>query len=79
MSLTANDLVNEYPIIKEEGIDRRCSGKIILKRPMKWLFLHNFFQPRVTSDYAHVENLLAVCQRLTMVRISDNGPGRKEG
>ena len=45
---------------------------------VEWLsLLHNFIQLSLNSGSAQFQTLLAACQRFTMVRISDNGPGWK--
>ena len=45
---------------------------------VKWLsLLHNFIHQSLNAGSAQAQNLLAVCQRFTMKRISDNDPGWK--
>ena len=42
------------------------------------LVLHSFIQLSLSSGFAQVQILLAVCPRFAMVRISDNGSGWKQ-
>ena len=71
-------LVVQGFVIELEGSWFKLSSHSILWcHSVVVIILHNFIQPSLNSGSALVQILLTACQRLAMVRISDNGPSRK--
>ena len=79
-------LYHFHPLHRHFNVSRAITAEIycsycsraITGSVVQWLsLLHSFIQLSLNSGSAKVQNLLAAWRRLTMVRISVNGPGWK--